>query len=225
MRRRIILTEDGSHSIEIPELGVTYHSIHGAIQESKHVFIEAGLHKAYPSRQWDGMRIFEVGFGTGLNALLTLLELERSGIGTYYETIEPLPLTVPEIVPLNFCEQLHRNDLKLTFEKLHSCDWEQEVSITANFIFKKINADVLNFQSSGSFDLIYFDAFDPKAQPELWTKKIFDKMFAMLAVSGVLVTYSSKGEVRRVMQAAGFEVEKIAGPPGKREIVRAVKVR
>jgi tRNA U34 5-methylaminomethyl-2-thiouridine-forming methyltransferase MnmC len=223
VEKKIIITEDGSSSISIPKINVTYHSVHGAIQESNHVFIEAGLKSVRPLVTASRINIFEMGFGAGLNALLTLIESEKSEQKIYYETIELLPLNNEEIKSLNYCEQLRRNDLQKIFEQMHYCDWEKEITITHNFIFKKIKTSLLNFQTSESFELIYFDAFDPNIQPELWTKEIFEKMFSILNPGGILVTYSSKGEVRRAMQAIGFSVEKIQGPQGKREIIRAGK--
>jgi tRNA U34 5-methylaminomethyl-2-thiouridine-forming methyltransferase MnmC len=224
VERKIIITGDGSSSISIPEMNVTYHSIHGAIQESRHVFIEAGLKSISPFAAVRRINIFEMGFGTGLNALLTLIESEKLNQEIYYETIEPFPLNNEMIKSLNYCEQLQRSDLQTVFENLHACAWEKEITITPNFLFKKSGTNLLNFGTPGTFgtfELIYFDAFDPNVQPELWTEEIFDKMFSLLQPRGVLVTYSSKGAVRRVMQSAGFNVEKLPGPPGKREMVRA----
>lgn len=238
MERKIIHTADGSHSVSISgidgnDVTVTYHSVHGAIQESKHVFIEAGFNNLNHLKQQDSLCIFEMGFGTGLNALLTLTESEKKEQEIYYETIELFPLDNEQIKQLNFCEHLRGNDRQLLFEKMHSCPWEKKISITENFIFKKSQTNLLNFESYGTpetdssgkqaFDLICFDAFDPNVQSELWTKEVFEKMFSMLNPGGILVTYSSKGSVRRAMQNAGFIVEKLPGPPGKREITRAIK--
>jgi len=228
MKRKLIFTNDGSHSIFLPELNVTYHSIHGAIQESKHVFIEAGLKSAGSSVAATSLKIFEMGFGTGLNALLTIIEVQKIHKNVYYETVEQFPLENNEISDLNYCKQLDREDLQPVFEQLHNCEWGTIGNITECFQFKKSVSNLLNlpvrqagFETSESFDLIYFDAFDPNVQPELWTKEVFEKMFAMLEPGGILVTYSSKGDVRRAMQAAGFIVEKLPGPKGKREMVRA----
>jgi tRNA U34 5-methylaminomethyl-2-thiouridine-forming methyltransferase MnmC len=220
MQRKLILTGDGSHTVSLPELNVTYHSIHGAVQESQHVFIEAGL-KSFKLAEAAQLNIFEVGFGTGLNALLTIIEAEKLQRTIYYETVEQFPLDSKETGSLNYCKQLGREDLQPIFERLHSCEWEKKTNITANFCFKKSRSNLLNFETSEAFKLIYFDAFAPNAQPELWTKEIFEKMFAMLRPGGFLVTYCSKGDVRRAMQAAGFIVEKLPGPKGKREMVRA----
>jgi tRNA U34 5-methylaminomethyl-2-thiouridine-forming methyltransferase MnmC len=222
MQRKLILTSDGSHTVSIPGLNVTYHSIHGAIRESRHVFIEAGLKTFNPAKPTN-LNIFEVGLGTGLNALLTIIEAEKQQGGVYYEAVELFPLNGNETQVLNYCKQLDRADLQPVFERLHDCEWEQEIRLKPGFIFKKSKVNLLTLGTSGTFKLIYFDAFAPNVQPELWTKEIFEKMFSILEPGGVLVTYSSKGEVRRAMQAAGFIVEKLPGPKGKREIVRATR--
>lgn len=224
MQGKLIITKDGSHSIEMPDSGVTYHSLHGAIQESQHVFIEAGLHyQANRLKQPGTLYIFEMGFGTGLNALLTLMEAERMQQPVVYETVEAFPLEEILIQQLNYCEQLQRPDLQLVFEKLHHCEWGAEISLTPFFTFKKTKTLLKDFSSPGTFHLIYYDAFAPGAQPELWTEETFRQLFGMLVSGGVLTTYCSKGDVRRAMKAAGFIVEKIPGPPGKREMVRAGK--
>ena len=221
MERKIILTGDGSHTISVPELKVPYHSIHGAIAESLHVYINAGFYEAKKVEPAEPIKIFEVGFGTGLNALLTLIEAEKTKTKVYYEAIEPSPLHDEEIKSLNYCRQLDRNDLQSVFEKLHNCEWEKEIVFTECFTLLKRNHNLLNLDPVRVFELIYFDAFAPNAQPELWTKKIFDKMYAMLEPGGILVTYCSKGDVRRAMIAAGLDVEKLPGPPKKREMLRA----
>ena len=225
MEQKIIYTHDGSHTISIPGLKVTYHSIHGAIGESRHVFIEAGLYGSAPSGQPGPFRIFEMGFGTGLNALLTLIEAEKGNQKIYYETAEPFPLEDEQIKSLNYCDQLGRGDLQKIFEQLHNCEWEKEIKITEAFYLHKTIQPLQDFKTSSRKKLIYFDAFAPNAQPGLWTEEIFKKMFSILEPQGILVTYCSKGIVRRAMQAAGFAVEKLPGPPGKKEIVRATKIK
>ncbi len=222
MQRQPIITKDGSHTISIPEMNVTYHSHHGAIQESMHVFIEAGLKHVSASLQKPDIHIFEMGFGTGLNALLSLIEAERSQLKIHYTTVELFPLHEDEINLLNYCEQLHRKDLKPVFHQLHQCEWGKDVLITPFFTLNKIRIDLINFSTSQPVNLIYYDAFAPAAQPELWTKEVFEKLISMLVPGGVLVTYCSKGDVRRAMQAAGFSIEKIPGPRGKREMVRTL---
>ena len=224
MERKAIITKDGSSSIAIPELNVTYHSIHGAIQESQHVFIEAGL---IHSKVFDYVgvhHVLEIGFGTGLNALLTLVEADKHKNRIYYTAIEPYPLNEHEIKQLNYCEQLTLPKYQSLFEKMHKIEWDEMFEITDNFRLTKIKSDLLDFTSDNLFFLIYFDAFAPNAQPELWTKEVFKKMFSMLLPEGILVTYCSKGDVRRAMQAAGFKIEKIPGPKGKREMIRAIKI-
>lgn len=220
MKRNLITTADGSHSIQVPALNVAYHSIHGAIQESLHVFIRAGF---YGIEEQQSLRIFEVGLGTALNALLTLIEAEKTKTKVYYETIEPEPLHPDEVKSLNYCQQLNRPDLQPIFERLHSCDWEKEILITGYFTLLKRKENLLTFKQPQPFNVVYFDAFAPNAQPELWTKEVFDKMYSLLRQGGILVTYCSKGDVRRNMIAAGFEVEKLPGPPKKREMIRARK--
>lgn len=220
MVREIILTKDGSHTITLPELGVTYHSLHGAIQESMHVFIQAGLQDTR-SRS-SPLRIFEMGFGTGLNALLTFAETEKQQQPVHYTAIDLFPLEYEQTRLLNYCDQLERKDLQPVFDQLHASDWEKDIQVSPHFILHKSTAALNNF-SSEPVHLIYYDAFAPSAQPELWSEIIFKKMYTMLFPGGILVTYCSKGDVRRAMQSSGFLVEKIPGPPGKREMVRAWK--
>lgn len=223
MNRKIILTGDGSHTVAVPELKVTYHSVHGAIQESQHVFIQAGLHASERYRRSDALQILEVGFGTGLNALLTMMEADQHRNRICYTAIDLFPLNETEHSQLNYCQQLNAPQYQRLFEKMHQCDWGRMFEITEHFRLTKIKCDLFDFTTEDPFILIYFDAFAPNAQPELWTKEVFEKLYAMLLPGGILVTYCSKGEVRRNMIAAGFEVEKLPGPPCKREMVRAKK--
>jgi tRNA U34 5-methylaminomethyl-2-thiouridine-forming methyltransferase MnmC len=218
MERKIVLTGDGSHSIGIPELNITYHSVHGAIQESRHVFIEAGLNYVLSNSTFQSLRIFEMGLGTGLNVLLTAIEAERNKISIQYTTVEQFPLRPEEVHLLNYAQVLGNVEF---FHKIHDSKWNEPVRINEHFTLEKLETDLLNFSSSPHFDLIYYDAFAPNAQPELWTKEIFEKLFSMIEPGGVVVTYCSKGDVRRAMIAAGFKVEKLKGPPGKREMSRA----
>ncbi len=221
MERSLIITKDGSHTIAIPEMNVTYHSHHGAIQESMHVYIDAGLKYVSGNLQVSEICIFEMGFGTGLNALLTLIEAEREQLTIHYTTVELFPLQEDEITLLNYCELLHREDLKPVFQQLHQCEWEKDIIITPFFTIHKVKNSLQNFKTLKLQNLVYYDAFSPSVQPELWTKEAFEKVYNMLLPGGILVTYCSKSDVRRAMQAAGFLVEKIPGPRGKREMVRA----
>jgi tRNA U34 5-methylaminomethyl-2-thiouridine-forming methyltransferase MnmC len=221
MNRVIFVTNDGSSSIEVPSLNVTYHSRHGAINESLHVFINAGLlYWNEQNPQQEGCRIFEMGFGTGLNALLTLMEAERTQRRIIYHAVELYPLEEGMISQLNYCDQLQRPDLKNAFLELHSWEWEEEKAMTSFFTLRKSGISLSEYSSATAYDIIYYDAFAPNAQPELWTKEIFEQLYKMLLPGGLLVTYCSKSEVRRAMKAAGFTVEKLPGPPGKREMVR-----
>jgi len=218
LKRKIITTEDGSHTLFIPELNENYHSIHGAEQESKHVFIEAGFK---PFAKADKINILEIGFGTGLNTLLTFCESKKNNIEIFYTSIEKYPLTDKEVSKLNYGTKNEKR--KEIFTLLHKVEWESFVKISNNFNLKKIKTDLKDFIINNKFDLIYFDAFAPDIQSDLWSVTIFEKMYSCLNSGGCLTTYSAKGQVRRNMQEAGFTVERLPGPPGKREMLRALK--
>ncbi|MBS1744550.1 MAG: tRNA (5-methylaminomethyl-2-thiouridine)(34)-methyltransferase MnmD [Bacteroidetes bacterium] len=223
--RKIIVTQDGSHTISIPELNITFHSRFGAIQESKHVFIHAGLEYFFNENKIineSSIHIFEIGFGTGLNALLSLQFANEKKQHIQYETLEPFPLSPEEFLQLNYTGLLNEN-LNESFTTLHLCEYEEKVLISDFFALKKIKTYLQDFTSIQQFHIIYFDTFDPNTQPELWTETILKKMYDILLPFGILVTYCSKGSVRRAMQSVGFNVEKLKGPSGKREIVRAEK--
>ena len=220
MQREIIITGDGSNSIAVPELNVTYHSIHGAIQESKHVFIEAGFNHVLNYLTNQPIKIFEMGLGTGLNAFLTALEAEKYQKKVFYTAVEAFPLSIEETKGLNYSAILQHKD---PFQKIHESNWQEEVRITPYFTLRKEKVDLINYSASQQFNLIYYDAFAPSCQPDLWTKEIFEKLFLMLQHGGVLVTYCSKGDVRRAMIAAGFDVKKLPGAAGKREMLRAIR--
>ncbi len=223
-KRELMTTRDGSSTISIPEMGATYHSIHGAIQESMHVFIEAGfryLNERVPAGQ--EIRIFEMGFGTGLNLLLTFIETRNTGRPVFYESIEAYPLS-PSLIPsLNYTSALERNDLSDFFTSIHQSTWNTIIQPAEGFTYQKSAGQMEGHTFTRLFDLVYYDAFAPGAQPELWTVDMFKTIAQNLVTGGLLVTYCSKGDVRRALQAAGFQVEKIPGPPGKREMLRAVK--
>jgi tRNA U34 5-methylaminomethyl-2-thiouridine-forming methyltransferase MnmC len=230
MNREIVVTQDGSHSISIPGMKVTYHSKFGAIRESMHVFIKEGLQYAMTHRPASGpLYIFEMGFGTGLNALLTAAEAGRSGLQVYYEAIDAFPLEKEQAALLNYCGQLQRTDLKPLFEQLHQSEWNKEYTLAPDFTLKKISSSLGDYLENRSrpggagINLVYFDAFAPDVQPDLWTTDVFTRLHQLMAPGGVLITYCSKGDVRRAMRAAGFTAEKIPGPPGKWEITRAIK--
>lgn len=222
MKPIIEKTADGSHTLFVSELDEHYHSVNGAIQESTHVFIETGFKH---SKEQD-IHIFEVGFGTGLNAFLTLLEAKRTNKKVYYTSIEAYPLDKNLIRELNYPQQIAADTLPY-FYQLHEAEWGKEEPITENFFLKKIHADFVHFDFATLIekqDIIYFDAFAPDKQPDMWSQEIFDKLFDVSAEKGILVTYCAKGAVRRMMQQAGYTTERLPGPPGKREMLRATKL-
>lgn len=219
--RQIVITGDGSHSISIPAKGISYHSTHGAIQESRHVFIEAGLKPLLPAQP--AVAIFEMGFGTGLNALLTLQQAIAAGKPIHYTAIELYPLQPGEYDILNYATLLHDDMLQPLFIAMHLAPCGKDIMIHPLFTLHKITAPLEGLVLNNTFDVIYYDAFAPNDQPEMWTEAIFRQMFSLLNDNGVLVTYCSKGIVRRALRAVGFIVYKLPGPPGKREIVKAIK--
>ena len=216
----IHMTLDGSHTLFIPLIEESYHSTHGAIQESEFIYMNAGL-KFCAKKE---ITVFEVGFGTGLNAFLTLLEAERQQLKIHYITVEKYPVVVEDALKLNYTDII-ASDKKALFGMMHYWQWNQPVQLTPEFILEKVNADFVNFEHFASYDVIYFDAFSPEKQQEMWTQELFEKLFAHCNDNAVLVTYCAKGAVRRAMQKAGFAVERLAGPPGKREILRATKIQ
>lgn len=225
MKRELQVTADGSHTIAVPDLHVTYHSRFGAIQESRHVFIKAGLQyvlQHFLFDENDCVSIFEMGLGTGLNALLSLQAMHQS-MTVYYYAAELYPLSFEEAARLNYVHQLQDEAVTATFSLLHSANWNEDVVVSPFFSLHKADCSLLQMNVSKLFHLIYFDAFAPDAQPELWTETVFKNLYNILCTGGVLVTYCSKGTVRRTLQAVGFSVEKLKGPPGKREMLRAIK--
>ncbi len=218
----IITTSDGSHSLFNPLLNETYHSVHGAIQESQHVFIQQGLKYWLAHNPSKDIRILEIGFGTGLNAFLTLLDLQNSGYRIYYESWEAFPLPIDLAVQLNYPIQLGAIDV---FAQLHQSEWNAFVSITPEFILYKRLGDILKDPLPGadSFDLIYYDAFAPSKQPQLWTFDVLKKVVDAMSPAGVWVTYCAKGQLKRDLKSLGLTVETLTGPPGKKEMVRALR--
>ena len=220
MNLRIVETKDGLHSLYVPELDEHYHSTHGALQEAEHVFINAGLQFTAETRR--EIAILEIGFGTGLNAFLSLLHAEKAQLKIDYVGLELYPVPVDVAKQLNYAKVIGVQEPG-SYYLLHETDWGTSCPISPFFSLTKRQLSVFEFEGVNQFDLIYFDAFGFRAQEEMWSQQVFDTMFACLKSGGVLVTYSSKGEVRRRMQNSGFRVEKLAGPAGKREMVRAYK--
>lgn len=212
---RLTPTEDGSHTLYLPEIDESYHSVHGAIQESMHIFIEAGL-KLCERKE---IRILEIGFGTGLNAYLSALFSEGKKI--HYTSVEKYPLPEGVSSQLNYASEIgESNDL---FLSLHQCEWDKVCEINSNFSLLKKHGDICEIELDEYYDVIFFDAFSPEKQAELWTETIFSKIYKNASDGAILTTYCAKGRVRRTLQQVGFEVERIPGPPGKREILRARK--
>jgi tRNA U34 5-methylaminomethyl-2-thiouridine-forming methyltransferase MnmC len=221
MPHELFVTEDGSHSIKIPELNVSYHSSHGAVAESTHIFINAGLHEK--SRQQKKINVFEAGFGTGLNALLTLIDAEKNDLQILYDVAELYPLDRVFVDALNYLSILKAPEYLSVFRHMHEGDWNVPLQVTRHFTLQKVLADIRQVEFTSQYDVVYFDAFDPVAQPELWTREVFTRLYESMNETGVLVTYSSKSKVRRALSDAGFYVTKLPGPKGKREITRAIK--
>jgi tRNA U34 5-methylaminomethyl-2-thiouridine-forming methyltransferase MnmC len=211
---KLIITEDGSHTLYVPELNEHYHSVHGAVNESMHVYIQAGLKHIHQSH----IRILEVGFGTGLNALLTMQHAQHKTID--YVAFEKYPLPEEVWQQINY-DQL--NGIDNCFELLHRAKWNESVALSAAFALCKIAGDFRDADIVAPIDLIYFDAFGPDKQGDLWTEEVFRKIYAATAPQGVLVTYCAKGRVRRMLQEVGFSVERLPGPPPKKEMLRAIK--
>jgi tRNA U34 5-methylaminomethyl-2-thiouridine-forming methyltransferase MnmC len=218
---KVITTQDGSHSLFSEQFGENYHSKYGAIQESMHVFIEAGLF--YKFKMQDDVSVLGIGFGSGLNAFLTYLETVKRQKSVYYEAIEAYPVPVEEAAKLNFPELLESQDQKHIFDYMHQSDWEKEHKFSTQFIFKKSLNKFENIVAEDKFDLIFFDAFAPSTQPELWEPPVLSIMYKALKSGGIFVTYSAKGSVKRNLKALGFALENLPGPPGKREMIRAIK--
>lgn len=220
LSRKLLITNDGSYTLHIPEWDEHYHSKHGALQEAKHVFIENGVQKLSNLKS---VRILEMGFGTGLNAILSAEWAMKNNVKIEYIGVEKYPLGVSEIEGLKYGDFLNENLFDL-FLKMHAIDWNQKNQINALFNLEKMSVDFfqLNLEKE-SLDVIYFDAFGIRVQPELWTAEIFEPLYTFLKTGGLLTTYASNGNARRALQSVGFEVEKVPGPPGKREMMIAWK--
>lgn len=227
LNREIILTSDGSSTIYLPEWNEHYHSKHGAIQEANYVYLDKGLH-FYISEQLQNenneVNVLEMGFGTGLNAYLTLLYAEKHKIIINYTAIEAFPVLATSIQKLNYTALLHQTENSSLFQQLHDCEWESFQAITPYFNLKKQHKTFHQLTVSNVFNVVYFDAFGPRVQPELWTATLFNKMYNALKIKGVLTTYCAQGNARRAMMQEGFTVTKLVGPPGKRHMLRALKL-
>jgi tRNA U34 5-methylaminomethyl-2-thiouridine-forming methyltransferase MnmC len=230
MKREIIITADGSSTIHIPEWDEQYHSKHGAIQEAYHVFIKHGLLHFISSegvsesyKTVSEVSILEIGFGTGLNTFITLLETEKLKSNIDYTGVEGYPVLADEINALNYTQTLNAGNRAKLFKAIHNVSWEEKHQICDGFTLIKRKQFFSEIDDTEAYNIIYFDAFGARVQPELWTESVFKIMYKALKTKGILVTYSAKGSVRRAMQAVGFTVERLPGPPGKREMLRACK--
>lgn len=220
LKREILITSDGSTTIDLPEWNEQYHSKHGAIQEAYHVFIDKGLGQFNSQSR---ISVLEIGFGTGLNAFITYLEAKKRILKIDYVGVEAYPVLQEEILQLNYVAELKAKNEQTIFDKIHSLSWDKKYELSNYFSLIKRKQFFDEIEDEDTYNLIYFDAFGARVQPELWTVEIFKKMYNALKQKGILVTYSAKGSVRRAMQEVGFVVERLPGPPGKREMLRAIK--
>ncbi len=220
MKTELKVTSDGSHTLYVPELDEHYHSVHGAIQESMHVFIDKGIDALFCKR----VEVLEIGFGTGLNALLTALWSMKHGLRVDYVGIEPFPLQAEVHRSLNYADQIGHGEAQKFFEKISDADWGRGEEIHPFFELTKIDKYVESYETDRQFDIVYFDAFAPNAQQEVWDQAILIKMHKYLKNKGLFVTYCAKGQLKRDLIEIGFDVETLEGPPGKREMIRARKI-
>ncbi|MBL7934625.1 MAG: tRNA (5-methylaminomethyl-2-thiouridine)(34)-methyltransferase MnmD [Bacteroidia bacterium] len=217
-----LVTDDHSHTLFSERFKATYHSTRGAISESKHVFIQNGLQYVHEQFQLKEISILEIGFGTGLNCFLTYLYAKVNALKINYQSIEAYPVPISEADQLNYTNEFSEHE-KVVFNQMHMQEWNRVGQITDLFSLTKHLCLVEEFQSQQQFDVIYFDAFSPSEQPELWTEAIFTKMYNLLKVNSVLVTYSAQGQMKRNMRAAGFKVQSLTGALGKREMTRGLR--
>ena len=218
--RRIITTNDGSHTLLVPELNEQYHSIHGAVKEAEHVFLKMGLDEfIHPDRV--SANVFEVGFGTGLNALLSAQWATSKQKKLAYTSIEKFPVSKKEFQQLNYGNIVHGSEI---YTKITDAKWNDFTTISNAFKLRKLKLDLRKDTLPNGFDVVFFDAFAPNKQPELWDTLVFEKIYRIMRKNGLMVTYCCQGQAKRNMISAGFEVEKVPGPPGKREMLRARKL-
>lgn len=232
MKRIIVETEDGSKTIHIEDLNETYHSIHGAVQEAFHVFVNNGLNFFYSIK--NPIKILEIGLGTGLNSFITLLESEKNQLKINYVGVEKYPISEKEFLTINYFDDVfkfypefedRREEFYAYYQKMFTAEWENEVEISANFTLKKLKKDFFDLKNSpdNEFDLVYFDAFGSQVQPDLWEEELLTIVANLTKESSIVTTYAAKGSFKRGMKANGFKIEKRPGPPGKREMMVAFK--
>lgn len=220
MKREIITTNDGSTTIHLPELNESYHSKHGAIQEAYHVFIKNGLSLF----EGKSVSILEIGFGTGLNSFITYLESKKSNQNIDYVGVEAYPVAIEEALQMNYVKELNANQEAIIFKNMHESSWEEKNAISDDFSLTKRQQLFQDINDEDAYNLIYFDAFGFRVQPELWSLEVFQKMYNALKINGVIVTYACRSSIKNAMIECGFKVEKLPGAPGKREMLRAKKI-
>ncbi len=224
MPLQLITTSDGSHSLLNTELNETYHSVHGAVRESLHVFIQNGLQFLIDKQNPTKIKLLEVGFGTGLNAFLTLHHIFKSTLEIHYVSLEAFPISKEMADQLNYPNDIDFAEAKELFALIHSSTWNQPIRITSNFILEKRETTLQEINLGvKEFDLIYFDAFAPNKQPEMWELPMLNKVAQAMKPDGIFVTYCAKGQLKRDLKFTGLSVEALSGPPGKREMIRAIK--
>ena len=222
---RLIETQDGSHSLYVPELNETYHSFHGAIQESQHVFIRMGLHYFQDRFQTNEVNILEVGFGTGLNAILSYKDLKKKKIKTWYDTIEPFPIGENIWKKLNYVEKLDFEGVREIFNQLHNSPWGTKNELSEGYLFTKYKQKLEDIELlPNHYDMVYFDAFAPNKQPDIWQLDQLKKVVKSMKEEGVFVTYCAQGQFKRNLREAGLEIESLPGSLGKKEMVRGRKL-
>lgn len=222
MERQLITTADGSHTLFVPDIQDHYHSTYGAVQESRHIYIRNAFRANSAKNAL--CQVLEIGFGTGLNALLTWQESILKDIPVQYTALEPFPIETALAMQLNYPGLMEMPGANSIFQEMHSAPWDQVTTLNKLMKLLKVKVKIQDsILAENQYDVIYFDAFGPDVQAEMWTVNIFDKIYAGMKRGGVLATFSAKGIVRRAMTTAGFEVEKLPGPPGKRTITRAWK--
>jgi tRNA U34 5-methylaminomethyl-2-thiouridine-forming methyltransferase MnmC len=219
----IFITEDGSHSFFSEQFGVAYHSTHGAIQETQHIFIESALRYFTQKNSVDKIKILDIGFGTGLNVFMTFLEGKNHKLDIDLTTVEAYPLSISTVEQLNYAQLLNVPQFDHVLKQLHALSWEKKHAISDAFLFQKLLLDFKKIDFEDAFDIIYYDAFSPESQPELWESDMLQRMYDALKMDGIMTTYCAKGSFKRALKSVGFIVENIAGPRGKREITRAFK--
>ncbi|WP_421920466.1 tRNA (5-methylaminomethyl-2-thiouridine)(34)-methyltransferase MnmD [Marinifilum sp.] len=219
LKKELKLTEDGSHTFYMPDLDEHYHSTHGAIQESMHIFLNAGFHFS----EKDPIHILEIGFGTGLNCFLTVIEAEKLNRKVIYHSIELYPLEEDLVKNLNYADTAGEASFAM-FQKLHSCKWNIDVQINENFTLRKLQGDLIEYTFPSKYDLVYFDAFAPDVQPDLWSQHVFEKIYHSTKPEAILSTYCTKGIVKNALRSAGFSIKRLPGPPGKRQMLRATRI-